>query len=193
MRKKIQARDVHADDPELSRTLWDTSLSEVDLGFLEGPFESVADVQKIVDHDSFVCSRPFVLIQGNKPRVIDDLRESCINEAFTIVDRICLHDIDFVSSMLAFVAKAVNTSGSVSLELEDGRVLTGRLHKDFSTELKWWGKCLDLAEAYKQIPVSASLRRFGVLMVHHPDDKQPRYIVTRSLPFGARASVYAIG
>ena len=28
-------------------------------------------------------------------------------------------------------------------------------------------------------------------MVHHPDDKQPRYFVTRSLPFGARASVYA--
>ena len=33
LRKKIEARDVHADDPELSKTLWDTSLSEVDLGF----------------------------------------------------------------------------------------------------------------------------------------------------------------
>ena len=191
LRKKIQARDVHADDPELSRTLWDTSLAEVDLGFLEGPFTSVADVQRVVDNDNFVCSRRFVIIQGNKPRVIDDLRESCINEAFTIVDRLCLHDIDFVSSMLAFVAKAVNTSGSVSLELQDGRVLTGSLHKDFSTELKWSGKCLDLAKAYKQIPVSASSRRFGVLMLHHPDDKQPRYFITRSLPFGARASVYA--
>ena len=191
LRKKIQARDVHADDPELSRTLWDTSLAEVDLGFLEGPFTSVADVQRVVDNDNFVCSRRFVIIQGNKPRVIDDLRESCINDAFTIVDRLCLHDIDFVSSMLAFVAKAVNTSGSVSLELQDGRMLTGSLHKDFSTELKWSGKCLDLAKAYKQIPVSASLRRFGVLMLHHPDDKQPRYFITRSLPFGARASVYA--
>ena len=32
LRKKIEARDVHADDPELSKTLWDTSLSEVILG-----------------------------------------------------------------------------------------------------------------------------------------------------------------
>ena len=31
LRKKIQARDVHADDPELSKTLWDISLS--DFGF----------------------------------------------------------------------------------------------------------------------------------------------------------------
>ena len=73
LRKKIQARDIHADEPKLSRSLWDTSLSEVDLGFLEGPFKTVAEVQRIVDHDSFACSRRFVIIQGNKPRVIDDL------------------------------------------------------------------------------------------------------------------------
>ena len=69
--------------------------------------------------------------------------------------------------------------------------MSGRLHKDFVSEQKWYGKCLDVAKAYKQIPVSACSRRFGVLMVHHPDDKLPRYFVTRSLPFGARASVYA--
>ena len=171
LRKKIQARDVHADDPELSKTLWETSLSEVDLGFLEGPFDSVGEVQKIVDHDTFVCRRRF-----------DDLRESCINEAFTIVDRLCLHDIDFVASMLAFLAGMVSNADGVSMELQDGRVLSGRLQKDFVSEQKWYGKCLDLAKAYKQIPVSACSRRFGVLMV---------YSVTRSLPFGARASVYA--
>ena len=189
LRKKIQARDVHAD--ELSRTLWDTSLSEVDLGFLEGPFKSVEEVQKIVDHDTFVCSRRFVIIQGNKPMVIDDLRESCINEAFTIVDRVCLHDIDVVASMLAFLASTVSGTNGMSVELQDGRVMSGKLHKDFVAEQKWFGNCLDLAKAYKQIPVSAGSRRFGVLMVHHPDDKLPRYFVTRSLPFGARASVYA--
>ena len=191
LRKKIQARDVHADDPELSKTLWDTSLSEVDLGFLEGPFDSVGEVQKIVDNDAFVCSRRFVIIQGNKPRVIDDLRESCINDTFTIVDRLCLHDIDFVASMLAFLSKTVSDRAGVSMELQDGRVVSGLLHKDFVCERTWYGKCLDLAKAYKQIPVSACSRRFGVLMVHHPDDKLPRYFVTRSLPFGARASVYA--
>ena len=66
-----------------------------------------------------------------------------------------------------------------------------RWRKDFVKEQKWFGKCLDLAKPYKQIPVSASSRRSGVLMVHYADDKQPRYFVTRSLPFGARASVYA--
>ncbi len=149
-------------------------------------------MQKIVDHDTFVCSRRFVIIQGNKPRVIDDLRESCINEAFTIVDPLCLHDIDFVASILAFLASAVSDATGVSMELQDGRVISGKLHKDFVAEQKWFGKCLDLAKAYKQIPVSACSRRFGVLsVVHHPDDKLPRYFVTCSLAFGARASVYA--
>ena len=151
----------------------------------------MGEVQKIVDNDAFVCSRRFVIIQGNKPRVIDDLRESCINEAFTIVDRLCLHDIDFVASMLAFLSKTVRDRAGVSMELQDGRVLSGPLHKDFGCERKWYGKCRDLAKAYKQIPVSACWHRFGVLMVHHPDDRRPRYFVTRSLPFGARASVYA--
>ena len=158
LRKKIEARDVHADDPELSKTLWDTSLSEVDLGFLEGPFDSVGEVQRVVDSDAFVCSRCFVIIQGNKPRVIDDLRESCINEAFTIVDRLCLHDIDFVAAMLAFLSNTVRNEDGVSVELQDGRVMSGRLHKDFVSGQKWYGKCLDLAKAYKQIPVSACSR-----------------------------------
>ena len=194
LRKKIQARDVHADDPELSRTLWETSLSEVDLGFLEGHFESVREVQKVVEHDTFVCSRRFVIMQGSKRRDIDDLRESCINEAFTIVDRLCLHDIDFVASMLAFLANSMSNGSGVSMDLQDGRVLSGKLHRDFSSGLQWHGKCLDLAKAkaHKQIPVSACSRRFGVLLLHHPDDKLPRYFVTRSLPCGARARVYAL-
>ena len=98
--RKVEARDVHGDDPELSKILWETSLSEVDLGFLEGPFESISDVQNVVDASSFVCSRRFVIIQSGKPRVIDELRESGINEAFTIVDRLSLHDVDFVSSIV---------------------------------------------------------------------------------------------
>ena len=90
VRRKIQARDVHGDDPGLSRISCGTSLSEVDLGFLEGPFESVEDVQKIVDAESFVCNRRFVVIQGSKPRVIIGVRQSGIKEAFTIVDRLSL-------------------------------------------------------------------------------------------------------
>ena len=176
VRKKIEARDVHGDDPELSKILWETSLSEVDMGFLEGPFESISDVQNVVDASSFVCSRRFVIIQSGKPRVIDDLRESGINEAFTIVDRLSLHDVDFVSSMLAFLASALIDKRSISMELLDGRCLNGKVHKDFVCEQKWTGKCLDLAKAYKQIPVAAGSRRFGVLMVHHPE-RQPSQVL----------------
>ena len=93
--------------------------------------------------------------------------------------------------MLAFLSNTVSNADGVCMELQDGRVMSGRLRKDFVSEQKWYGKCLDLGKAYKQIPVSACSRRFGVLMVHHPDDKLPRYFVTRSLPCGARACVYA--
>ena len=80
--------------------------------------------------------------------------------------------------MLASLSNTVSNADGVSMELQDGRVVSGRLHKDFVSEQKWYCKCLDLAKAYKQIPVSACSCRFGVLMVHHPDDKLPRYFVT---------------
>ena len=81
-------------------------MKECEQGFLEGPFDSVEQVKRVLGLDNFVCSRRFVIIQNGKPRVIDDLKESNVNAAYTGVDKLSLQGIDFVSS-LAFTVSRV--------------------------------------------------------------------------------------
>ena len=190
--QRICSRNVHERDPELGKILWETTLKECEQGFLEGPFSSVEQVQQVLGCDNFVCSRRFVIIQNGKPRVIDDLKESCVNSAYTAVDRLALHDIDFVASIAFLISRLCHQEKqSFSLPLEDGSVLKGAVHRDFRTHAAWSIRCLDLAKAYKQVPVNESSRRFAVLVLHDPSTGQPKFVVTRSLPFGACASVFA--
>lgn len=190
--QKILSRNVHETEPELASVLWETTLKECQQGFLEGPFSSVKEVQDLLGCERFVCSRRFVIMQNGKPRVIDDLKESNVNSAYIAIDRLFLHDIDFVSSLAFLISKLCHRDDShISLSLEDGSVLEGELHRDFRAHANWSIRCLDLAKAYKQVPVSESSRQFGVLVLHDPSSGQPKYVVTRSLPFGACASVFA--
>ena len=134
-----------------------------------------------------------MIIQNGKPRVIDDLKESCVNSAYTAVDRLALHDIDFVASLAFMIARVCQQDKQgFSLPMEDGSVLEGVIHRDFLSHSNWSIRCLDLAKAYiKQVPVSNSSRQSGVLVLHDPSTGQPNYVVTRRLPFGACASVFA--
>ena len=193
-RPKMEARNVHADDPEMSRLLWDTTLQEVESGFLEGPFESLHDLRMHVGSDQVVVSRRFVIIQSGKPRIIDDLRDG-VNKAYTAVDALALHDVDYVASLAHFVTTVVwhakdDPDGLVKVPLKTGQWMTGKLHPDFAGEVEWRGRCVDLSKAYKQIPVSPESRPFAVLMVHHYSTGRPVYFVSNSLPFGANSSVF---
>lgn len=69
--------------------------------------------------------------------------------------------------------------------------LEGLLRPDFAAPEKWHGRCVDLSKAYKQVAVGVKSRCFAVLLVHHPETGKPVYFVSRSLPFGASASVFS--
>ena len=194
-RPKMEARNVHADDPEMSRLLWDTTLQEVESGFLEGPFESMHDLKAHVGSDQVVVSRRFVIVQSGKPRIIDDLRESGVNKSYTAVDALALHDVDYVASLAHLITTTVRHAMDdperlVKVPLKTGQWMVGRLHPDFEGEVEWRGRCVDLSKAYKQIPVSPESRPFAVLMVHHHSTGLPVYFVSNSLPFGASSSVF---
>ena len=194
-RKKIEAKNIHADDPELSKTLWETIMQEVDRGFLQGPYESLEEVHQVLEAKGTVCSRRFAIMQSGKPRIIDDLKESGVNRAFTAVDRLTLHDIDYVTSFCHFITTTIkhaleSSEKTVEVKLKDGSILRGSLHSDFHEPCVWKGRCIDLSKAYKQIPVSSQSRKFAVLMVHHFETERPVYFLSRSLPFGASASVF---
>lgn len=194
-RPKLESRNVHSDDPEMARLLWDSTLQEVEAGFLEGPFSSLHDLRLHVGSDDLEVSRRFAIIQSGKPRIIDDLKESGVNRAYTAVDSLALHDVGYVASLAHFITTTVKHAKddpglTVRVHSKTGQVLTGRLHSDFANEVEWKGRCIDLSKAYKQIPVSSASRPFSVLMVHHYDTGRPVYFVSNSLPFGASSSVF---
>ncbi len=181
---KICGRNVHETEPELAKVLWETTLKECEQGFLEGPFDCVEQVKRVLGCDNFVCSRR--IIQNGKPRVID-LKESNVNAAYMGVDKLSLQDIDFVSSLAFTVSRVCRSdTSSFDLPLQDGTSLTGSVHSDFRRH----PRCLDLAKAYKQVPISDASRPFGVLVLHEPETGIPKFLVSRSLPFGA-SSVFA--
>ena len=131
-------------------------------------------------------------MQNGKPRVIDDLKESNINASYTAVDRLALQDIDFVSSLAFTISRACRSeTAQFELPLEDGTVIGGSVHADFRKHPQWAVRCLDLAKAYKQVPISEASRPFGVLVLHQPGTGIPKFLITRSLPFGPCASVFA--
>ena len=128
--------------------------------------------------------------QAAKPRVIDDLKESGINSAYTSVDHLALHDIDHLASLSLFIAKTFSCQ-AIKVPLSDGTTLQGNRHEDFLVGRQWKGRCLDLSKAYKQVPIDCQSKQLGVLVAHDPSDGGARFFLTQSLPFGACASVYA--
>ena len=195
-RKKLEAVDIHESDPELAKVLWETTLQEVDAGFLQGPFHDLQQVKSVLGVKDVVCSRRFAIMQSGKPRIIDDFKLSGVNKAYTSVDQLKLHDVDYLSSLCHLITSTIRRALDredqlVRITLSDNSVLEAPLHNDFCGKLQWKGKCLDLSKAYKQMPISVQSRKFAVLIVHHFQTKKPVYFLSRSLPFGACSSVYS--
>ena len=195
-RKKIEAHDIHKDDKDLAKVLWETTLQEIEAGYLQGPFHTWGDVQKQLGQKDAVCSRRFAIIQNGKPRIIDDLKESGVNKAFGAVDRLVLHDLDYITSLCHFVTSTIKRALDhkehlVSIVLQDGEVLEGVLHAEFTRPTRWKARCVDLSKAYKQIPVSVGSKQFSVLMLHHFETGKPVYFLSNSLPFGASSAVFS--
>ena len=138
-RPKMEARNVHADDPEMSRLLWDTTLQEVESGFLEGPFESMHDLKAHVGSDQVVVSRRFVIVQSGKPRIIDDLRESGVNKSYTAVDALALHDVDYVASLAHLITTTVRHA------MDDPERLVKVYHSRLASG--WWDDCIQTLKA----------------------------------------------
>lgn len=62
-----------------------------------------------------------------------------------------------------------------------GRLARLRLH----------GRCLDLKSAYRQLAVHSEDLRFSVISLRAPGKMSPTLFISRALPFGATAAVYA--
>ena len=161
-------------DPLHIDHLTEATNAELEMGFLEGPFTSEAEVTAHLGCSNWSVVRRFVLVQGAemKLRPIDDCLEAQINHAFTSTSYLKLQDVDYITGMALRVATAVS----------------GGLQKFGSGQ--WLGKCLDLSKAYKQMAISPAHRDLAVIFFHTKEG-QPLFYVANALMFGSTAAVYA--
>ena len=99
-RRRAMVGMLMTDDENVQEADMETeTLSEVDAGFLQGPF-SAEEISAIVGDEAWSLSKRFVLYQWDerKIRVIDDYRDSGVNSAYASSSYLALQDTDFVIS-----------------------------------------------------------------------------------------------
>ena len=94
LKARALARCQPTDDPVADQTLFDTTLTELQQGWLDGPF-LVPDVPK-----TSVISPRFYVLQSDKCRPIDDFTFNLLNSAVGSANKVVLHDTDFIAALL---------------------------------------------------------------------------------------------
>ena len=191
-RKATMLRPATDEEMEQAARLSEECAKEVELGFLSGPFDSEQAVSDFLQTDDWTLNKRFLLLQGEeqKPRVIDNCRDSGVNEAFGSSSYLALHDTDFLAGFLRFVSTTLACQDEVVVHLSTGEVLRGRWHPEMGTSPAFLGRCIDLSKAYKQVAVAPGSIHHGVLG-HRTSDGGWQFHVSRSLPFGATAAVFS--
>ncbi|CAE7283062.1 unnamed protein product, partial [Symbiodinium sp. KB8] len=174
--------------PQDAAILTELGASEVQAGFVSGPFRSEQEVSAALGRSDWVATPRFVLLQGAKakPRVIDDCRASGLNSSFSSTERLRLQDLDYVVAMVRLAGR-MSCKHSIRMDLSTGEVLCG--DRVLPPGSEWLGRCVDLAKAYKQMAVPRAQPHL-VVLCHHDEDGAPLYYISESLPFGAEGSVY---
>ena len=191
-RKAVIGQQATADEKEQADQLSEESLKEVERGFLAGPYSTEDEVSRVLGTSEWSLNKRFVLLQGEeqKPRIIDNCRDSGVNEAYGSASYLALHDTDYVAAFLQFISLVLANRESVVVPLTNGDVLRGSWHGEFSECPKLLGRCVDLSKAYKQIAVAPTSRKFAVLG-HRTQCGGWAFYISNSLPFGASSSVFA--
>jgi ribonuclease HI len=156
---------VASGDDELDRQLYEATSEEVGKGFLVGP----VDIGSLPP--GATLTRRFGVKQKSKTRPIDDYKASFVNASVSQSETATVHTVDHVASLIAcFLRKAAELSSK----------------RDLSA--KTW----DLADAYKQIPLSDhAFSNDAFLAVYNPKTCKAEVFQQKVLPFGSVASVTA--
>jgi ribonuclease HI len=152
-------------DSTLDEQLYAATLKELNKGFLEGPIDPAALPE------GATLTRRFGVRQKSKTRPIDDYKSSFVNSSVVQSETASVHTIDHIASMIACLMREASSLG-VKLDLS--------------------AKAWDLADAYKQVPLSEEAYMLdSFLVVYAPETKGPEIYRQKVLPFGSVASVTA--
>ena len=192
IRREETMRRRPPSDPADSDALIAETAQEIEAGFLLGPFSSVEEVCEFLGCRCWSLSPRFLLRQGEdgKVRVIDDFSASAVNQSFESRSHLVLQDTDFTVGLLRFLSRVLLNKTEVVVPLSDGQVLRGAWSPEMLHSPPLLAKTIDLKKAYKQVAVRPSSWRHAVIGCPDKGDGWT-FAVSRSLPFGATASVYA--
>ena len=175
-------------DIELDAEVLRLTLAEVEAGWLR---ETSLELLQERYGEDWIPNRRFGVRQGGKVRCVDDFSASLVNSAFGVSERISLGGIDEVAAAAKLLRSAGVGADAFLLPAGDGEGLAGTVHPDFAHQVSrtLLGGTLDLASAYKQLPIHPDDAALCVIACHDPHENKVRLFETKALPFGAGASV----
>eukprot|EP00435_Cladocopium_sp_Y103_P067586 s1136_g30.t1 len=148
-------------DAAVDQQLLEETRDEVSRGCAQGPIQQLPD--------GAVVSRRFPLVQGSKTRMIDDYTISGINDTAACSNKVDLHMIDTLASVIReffFLCDAAGLSSDIL------------------------AKTYDLKPAYRQVPVREDHLKFSRFCIYNCETGKPEIYQLLTLPFGATHSVY---
>ncbi len=141
--------------------MWQKTLSELDRGWLLGPFEP----EEVPD--GYTLSRRFGVVQGQKVRCVDDFTRSSVNLAVQVTESPKPHTVDVLGAPLGEIIKECHGAGP------------------------WAIRPFDLKDAHRQCGVSPSSTPHSHIVVRDPDQNPARIFRMLALPFGSVMSVHS--
>ena len=175
---------------EHSSALYDITVAEAkEKSWLKGPYSPVEMDQRYSGR--WLPVRRFPVVQKDKLRPIDDLRENRVNDTFSSTERATLYALDHLVWASIFLMRFYRSGGHVSFTLSDGTVLDGCVHPEWLAmppDLRI--TAMDLKSAYKQLPLSPLDFDKSIVSLWSVKDRDVKCFECHVLPFGASASVH---
>ncbi|CAJ1442762.1 unnamed protein product, partial [Effrenium voratum] len=180
-RRRVLVAECDDGDTARQQDVHETTLAEVELGHLQGPFTE----QQISEHfgtDHWLLNPRFAIYQGEekKVRIIDDCRRSSLNSTYSVNFRLELMDVDTLACLIGTIGESI-AAGTALLSMADGTVLRGDV-VEAAAKGSWMGRTVDLSKAYKQLAIHPTSRKLCVL--GYPFGGEWKFYLCGVLPFG---------
>ena len=165
MRKKIVKRVQAVPVTENLSKIWEATVEDVQEGSCLGPFFSESEVTEVVQHQDWVPTQRFEVVQKNKVRGCDSATTNLVNRATVITEKL-------------------------QLPSTDSNVAALRCLRSRSPLAKLAGWVLDEKKAYRQVAIDPAHRKFSVICLKDPESTRVGFFVMVGHSFGLVSAVY---
>ena len=153
--------------------IWEATIKDRDAGYCRGPFTHQLQVSQELEDQDWIPTPRFPREQKDKVRPIDDCKDNLINAASKVTEWLEL----------------ASTDRNVGLIRKLYRKLAAK-HGPEKARTMIAGWVLDEADAYRQIGVNPSQRKYAVIALVNPQTGEVNYFIMTGHSFGLVNAVY---